>query len=95
MYVTSTPPKAKLKKLHLYRLVHKVHAIAKFLVPSWGKVDSGLGLTYRPVRLHRLGGRYDNPMPESTNLATGEWIFEYFSKVCHSLRWFFERDKLN
>ncbi len=29
------------------------------------KVDSGIGL-YRPPRLHRLAGRYDNPMPEST-----------------------------
>jgi hypothetical protein len=35
--------------------------------PGWGdKVDSGMGLPYRPARLHRLAFRYDNPMPEST-----------------------------
>jgi hypothetical protein len=35
-------------------------SIAKFIVPFWGdKVDSGLGLSYRPARLHRLAGRYE------------------------------------
>ncbi len=42
-------------------------------------VDSGIGLLYRPASLFSLGGRYDNPMPESTlspqsgtmNLTTG------------------------
>jgi hypothetical protein len=29
-------------------------------------VDSGIGLSYRPVSLCSLAGRYDNPMPEST-----------------------------
>jgi hypothetical protein len=34
----------------------------KFLVPAWGDiVDSVIGLSYRPVRLHRLAGRYDKP----------------------------------
>ncbi len=28
------------------------------------KVDSGVGLTNRPAQVHRLAGRYDNPMPE-------------------------------
>ncbi len=27
---------------------------------------SGKGLSYLPARLHRLAGRYENPMPEST-----------------------------
>jgi hypothetical protein len=37
---------------------------AQFLVLDLGnKVDSGIGLSYRPARLHRLAGRYDNPMP--------------------------------
>jgi hypothetical protein len=41
--------------------------VAKFLVPDWEDiVDSGIGLSHRPTRLHRLAGRYDNPMPEST-----------------------------
>ncbi len=30
------------------------------------KVDSGIGLSYWPARLHRLAGWYYNPMPEST-----------------------------
>jgi hypothetical protein len=30
------------------------------------KVDSGIGLSYRPVSLCSLSGRYDNTMPEST-----------------------------
>ncbi len=33
------------------------------IVPDWGggdKVDSGIGLSYRPAKLHRLAGRYDN-----------------------------------
>jgi hypothetical protein len=49
------------------------------MVPDWrDKVDSGIELSYRPARLHRLAGQHDNPMPESTlsllsgtmNLAT-------------------------
>jgi hypothetical protein len=39
----------------------------KFIVPDWGdKADSGIGLSYRPARLHKLAGQYDHPMPEST-----------------------------
>ncbi len=34
--------------------------VAKFIVPDWGdKVDSGIGLSYRPARQHLLAGRYD------------------------------------
>jgi hypothetical protein len=45
--------------------------LAKFFVPDWGEiVDSGIGLPYRPAKLHRLAGNapgmYRNPMPEST-----------------------------
>ncbi len=40
---------------------------AKCKVLEWGdKVDSGIGLSYRPAGLHRLADRYDNPMPTST-----------------------------
>ncbi len=43
--------------------------VAKFIVNDWGdKVNSGVGLSYRPARLHRLVGRFDNRMPESTTL---------------------------
>jgi hypothetical protein len=36
----------------------------KFLVPDWkDKFDCGIRLSYKPTRLHRLAGRYDNLMP--------------------------------
>jgi hypothetical protein len=56
---------------------------SKFLGPYWGDiVDSGIGYSYRPARLHRLAGRYDHPKPESTispqsgtkNLASGFYV---------------------
>jgi hypothetical protein len=41
--------------------------VAEFINPDWGdKVNSGIGLSYRPARLHGLTGRYNNPMPELT-----------------------------
>jgi hypothetical protein len=37
---------------------------AQFIVPDWGgKIDYCIGLSCRPVWLHRLAGQYDNPMP--------------------------------
>jgi hypothetical protein len=37
---------------------------AQIIVPDWGdKVDYGMGLSYRPARLHRLADRYGNLMP--------------------------------
>ncbi len=66
-----------------YTAVHFLSLIyneAQFLVPDWrDKVDYGIGLSYRPAKLHRLAGRYDNPMLDLTlypqsgtkNLATG------------------------
>ena len=40
---------------------------AKIIVLDWGdKVNSGIGLSYRPATLLRLAGRFDNPLPEST-----------------------------
>jgi hypothetical protein len=36
---------------------------AQFLVPDRrDKVDYGIGLSYWSARLHRLAGRYDNPV---------------------------------
>jgi hypothetical protein len=44
-----------------------MNPVAKFIVPAWGnEVDYGIELSYRPARLHRLAGRCDNSMPEST-----------------------------
>jgi hypothetical protein len=43
------------------------HTNAQFIVPDLGdKVDYGIVLSYRPVRLHRLAGRYNNRMRQST-----------------------------
>ncbi len=43
------------------------YSIPEFIDPDWGdKVNSGIGLLYRPARLHGVAGRYDNPMPELT-----------------------------
>jgi hypothetical protein len=42
-------------------------SVTKLIVPDWGdKVDSGKGFSYRPAMLHRLTGKCDNPMLEST-----------------------------
>jgi hypothetical protein len=42
--------------------------VAEFIDPDWGdNVNSGIGLSYRPARLHGLPARYDNPMPELTS----------------------------
>jgi hypothetical protein len=41
--------------------------VAEFIDSDWGdKVNSGIGLSHQPARLHELVGRYDNPMPELT-----------------------------
>ncbi len=55
-----------------------VDTVAKFIVPEWGDiVDSGIGLSYWPVRLCSLVGQYANHMPESTlSLQSGtmNWL---------------------
>jgi hypothetical protein len=51
------------------------------------KVDSGIGLSYRPARLHRLASRYNNPMPESTiSPIQGLWIWLQFAS--YQLFWY-------
>jgi hypothetical protein len=39
-------------------IIHSVcfaSSVAKFVIPDWGnKVDSGIGLSYRPARLHTM-----------------------------------------
>ncbi len=41
--------------------------VEQYIDPDWGdKVNSGIGLLYRPARLHRLADRYDNSVPELT-----------------------------
>ncbi len=49
------------------RVLFICRAVANFIVLDLGdKFNSGIGQSYWPVRLHRLAGRCDNPMPEST-----------------------------
>ncbi len=50
----------------LYPIGRRLLSVAKFIALDWRKkVDSGIGLSScRTARLHRLTGRYDNPMPE-------------------------------
>jgi hypothetical protein len=51
---------------------------------DWGdKIDSGIGLSYRPIRLHRQAGRYDNPMPEPTAVhpPVRDYEFDYWSLI--------------
>jgi hypothetical protein len=43
----------------------------------WDKVDSGIELSNWPARLHRLAGRYDNPMLESTISPFRDYEFGY------------------
>jgi hypothetical protein len=58
--------------------------VAKFLVPDWGYiVDSGIGLSYNPARLHRMAGLFDNPKQESTiSSSRGLGIWPLFSYLC-------------
>jgi hypothetical protein len=40
--------------------------VGEFIYPDWGdKVNSGIGMLYRPARLHGLAGRYVNPICQS------------------------------
>jgi hypothetical protein len=50
---------------------------AEFIVPDWGdKVNSGIGLSYRPARLNRLMARYNNHMSELT-MYPPVWNYEF------------------
>jgi hypothetical protein len=40
------------------------------------QLSSGIRLSYRPARLHRLAGRYDNPMPESTLSPSSDMLLK-------------------
>ncbi len=58
---------------------------ATFIVPDWGdKVDSNIGLSYLPARLHRLAGRYDNPInyiPHSGTMNLATDILKYVNVI--------------
>ncbi len=49
--------------------------VAKLIVLNWrDKVDSVIWLSYRPARLQRLTGRYNNPMPKLTLFLQSETV---------------------
>ena len=79
------PPSSKvglIQRRHWSRLFRRVNPVAKFIVPDWGdKVDSGIGLSYRHARLHRLADLYDNPIPEST--LSPQWWTMNFATVLY------------
>ncbi len=51
----------------------------KFIVPDCGdKVDSCIGLSYRPGMLNRLDGRYDNSMAGSAISPFRDFEFDYY-----------------
>ncbi len=56
---------------------------AQFIVPDRvDKVDYGIGLSYLPVRLHKMAGRYDNLIPLSTlspNKGLCIWLQVFFT----------------
>ncbi len=53
--------------------------VAKFIVSDWGdKVGSGIGFSYRPARLHRLAGRYDNLGRSQQYLPFRDFEFGYW-----------------
>jgi hypothetical protein len=52
------------------------------------KVDSGIGLSYRPARLHRLAVGYDNPMPESNTVFPPSGTYKFGYRVTGQVRVF-------
>jgi hypothetical protein len=61
----------------LLEVLERVYTTAKFIFPDWGhKVESCIGLSYRPARLHRLTGRgYDNPYAEVIHPPFRDYVF--------------------
>ncbi len=56
--------------------------VAEFIVPDWGDtVDPGIGLSYRPIMLHRLSGRNDNPIRNQLYPLFRDYEFGYSSFV--------------
>jgi hypothetical protein len=57
---------------------------AQFLFPDWGdKGDYGIGLSYRPVRLHRLPDQYDNLCHSRLYPTVRDYEFGYRTRTWH------------
>ncbi len=72
------------KRLPVLSLV--CYSIAEFTIPDWGdKVNFGIGLSYRPARLHNLAGRAGVdyiPKSGTMNLAKAgrsSWVSVFYS----------------
>ncbi len=50
--------------------------ISSQVLSPWlgNKVDSGIGLPYRPTRLHMLAGRHDNTMPTGSTISPSQGL---------------------
>ncbi len=55
----------------------------------WDNVNSGMGLLYRPARLHRLAGQYENPMHELTTSPSQRlWIWpQAWNRCTYEVIW--------
>ncbi len=66
-YLLQEETRNKCLVLHNKFFPVKSFCVAEFIDPEWeDKINSSIGLSYRPARRHRTAGRYDNPMPELT-----------------------------
>ncbi len=61
--------------------------VAKFIVPDWGvKVDFGVGLLYRPTRIHTHAG---GPVRQAYAIVdfiapVRDYEFSYWTRVCYA-----------
>jgi hypothetical protein len=52
--------------------------VAEFIGSDWGdKINSGIGLSYRPARLHGLVGLYDRHPYAGADFIPQSWIYEF------------------
>ncbi len=64
--------------LNFIRIFFARGSVAKFLAPHWGgKVDSGIGLSLRTARLHRLAGGTTTLCWSQPNFPFRDYEFGY------------------
>ncbi len=65
---TSANGRWKVKGRDVASVLLSVQTVPKFILPDWGdKVNYGIGVVVPALHsyVHRLPGRYENPVPES------------------------------
>ncbi len=71
-----------LKSPLTYTRSRSTGTVAKFIVPDWeDKVAAGIGLSYRPARIHRLAGQYGNPSRRQLYPPVRAYEFGYWYLV--------------